>query len=238
METKNDASFIMAERLKQLRKGRGLSHDKLSKALLDQYGITISTDSLMNYEVTDPYHSKAGKNQGMKVEYLRYLANFYGVSTDYLLGLTTIKSTNEDVQAVCAVTGLRDDNIYDLMGLTNPKDAVYLREMVNEFLSFAVDDCAICTYKAFRKYIDLDNQRWDETQQLTEGEYQDKLEKLRQLSAEAEKHGYQIMSYNESAEKEWQKLCDEYGKFLLKQYRSFDTQSDTENSKEACDGTY
>lgn len=166
------------------------------------------------------------------------LAKYFSVSTDYLLGLTKIKSTNEDVQAVCAVTGLRDDNIYDLMGLTNPKDAVYLREMVNEFLSFAVDDCAICTYKAFRKYIDLDNQRWDETQQLTEGEYQDKLEKLRQLSAEAEKHGYQIMSYNESAEKEWQKLCDEYGKFLLKQYRSFDTQSDTENSKEACDGTY
>lgn len=81
-----EKSFIMAERLKQLREEKGLSHDKLSKALLDQYGVKISSDSLMNYEVADAGHTKAYKNQGMRVEYLRCLADFYGVSADYILG--------------------------------------------------------------------------------------------------------------------------------------------------------
>ena len=81
-------SLIMAERLKQLRKERKLSHVALSTALNQAYGIDISRDSLMSYEVTDPNHSKPYKNEGMRVEYLRCLADFYGVSADYLLGLT------------------------------------------------------------------------------------------------------------------------------------------------------
>ena len=86
MGFKSDKSFIMAKRLKQLREEKGLSHEKLSKSLSDQYGVKISSDSLINYEVTDLNHSKACKNQGMRVEYLRCLADFYGVSTDYILG--------------------------------------------------------------------------------------------------------------------------------------------------------
>lgn len=81
-----EKSFIMAERLKQLREEKGLSHEKLSKALFDQYGVKISSDSLINYEVADADHTKAYKNQGMRVEYLRCLADFYGVSADYILG--------------------------------------------------------------------------------------------------------------------------------------------------------
>lgn len=81
-------SLIMAARLKQLRKERKLSHVSLSTALNQQYGIDISRDSLMSYEVTDPNHNKPYKNEGMRVEYLRCLADFYGVSSDYLLGLT------------------------------------------------------------------------------------------------------------------------------------------------------
>lgn len=81
-----EKSFIMAERLKQLREEKGLSHEKLSKALFDQYGVKISSDSLINYEVADAGHTKAYKNQGMRVEYLRCLADFYGVSADYILG--------------------------------------------------------------------------------------------------------------------------------------------------------
>lgn len=86
MEHNLQKSFVMAERLKQLRESKGLSLEKLSKTLLEQYGIKISSDSLMNYEVADPYHTKAYKNQGMRVEYLRCLADFYGVSADYILG--------------------------------------------------------------------------------------------------------------------------------------------------------
>ena len=100
----------MAERLKQLREAKGLSHDRLSKALKEQYGVSISTDSLQNYEVSRPDHSKAQKNQGMRVEYLRCLSDFYSVSTDYLLGLSDVKTPSADLQAVVSYTGLSEDN--------------------------------------------------------------------------------------------------------------------------------
>ena len=107
----SEKSFVMAERLKQLREGKGLSHEKLSKALFEQYGVKISSDSLINYEVADANHTKALKNQGMRVEYLRCLADFYGVSANYLLGLTGIKSPNCDIQAAVQYTGLSEESI-------------------------------------------------------------------------------------------------------------------------------
>lgn len=107
-------SFIMAERLKQLREERGLSHDKLSKALFDKYGVKISSDSLINYEVAFAEHTKAYKNQGMRVEYLRCLSDFYGVSSDYILGETKIRSMNPDISAAVKMTGLSEDTIKTL----------------------------------------------------------------------------------------------------------------------------
>ncbi|MBQ7001513.1 MAG: hypothetical protein IJN67_10800 [Oscillospiraceae bacterium] len=80
-------SLIMARRLKDLRTEKGLSHESLRKSLMEKYKIDISVDSLKNYEVSKVPHVKAYKNEGMRVEYLRCLADFYGVSADYILGL-------------------------------------------------------------------------------------------------------------------------------------------------------
>lgn len=85
--TKNTPeSQKIAQRLKQLREEKGLSHDKLSAVLKSECGIEISRDSLMNYEVTADYHVKATKNLGMSAKNLRCLADYYGVTTDYILG--------------------------------------------------------------------------------------------------------------------------------------------------------
>lgn len=114
-----EKSFIMAERLKQLREGKGLSHEKLSKALSDQYGVKISSDSLINYEVANADHTKAYKNQGMRVEYLRCLADFYGVSSDYILGMSDVKTQDSDIKELVAKTGLSEDTILTLHGWNN-----------------------------------------------------------------------------------------------------------------------
>ncbi len=108
MSSESNYSFVMAERLRALREARGLSHDKLSKALSERYNIGISSDSLMNYEVADANHTKKYKNVGMRVEYLRCLAEFYGVSTDYLLGLAEEQTPDQTIQAVCRYTGLTE----------------------------------------------------------------------------------------------------------------------------------
>lgn len=84
----SSTSLVMATRLKSLREQQGLSHVALAKALKDKYGIDISRDTLMNYEVADPNHTKAGKNKGMRAEFLWCFADYYEVSSDYLLGFS------------------------------------------------------------------------------------------------------------------------------------------------------
>lgn len=111
MKTKHEISSIMASRLKKLRESRNLSHDKLSKAIAEnyeEYGISISRDSLINYEkVTE-------KNLGMRAECLWCLADFYGVSADYLLGIANEKTPDTDARAVMAYTGLSEKNVNEL----------------------------------------------------------------------------------------------------------------------------
>lgn len=108
MKTKSEISALMGARLKQLRENRNLSHDKLSNTITEQYkqyGISISRDSLINYEKPN------GKNLGMRAECLFCLANFYGVSTDYLLGLSDIRTPEITAQAAVSYTGLSEDNV-------------------------------------------------------------------------------------------------------------------------------
>lgn len=110
-------SSLFGKRLKELRECKGLSHQKLSEALHEKYGIKISTNSLLNYEVTEKNHTKYEKNAGMRTEYLYYFSDFYGVSSDYLLGFT-----NEPCKKQTAV---------DELNL--PSSVVsYLRKMNNE----------------------------------------------------------------------------------------------------------
>lgn len=114
MNINKDLSFVTATRLKSLRQARGLSHERLSKEISNRYQVKISSDSLMNYEVTDQFHSNALKNQGMRIEYLRCLSDFYGVSSDYILGISDIKPSDITAQAVIDYTGLTDDCVIAL----------------------------------------------------------------------------------------------------------------------------
>ena len=79
-----------AERLADLRKGQNLSYMQLSKRLKD-LGNKISHTSLKDYEETDFIDHSSAFNKSMSIANLVALADFYGVSYDYLLG----KSENE-----------------------------------------------------------------------------------------------------------------------------------------------
>lgn len=204
-----------------------VSEKKTQEQLAEDLG--INTQTVKNYEKAGSpnaqnSHSDSRVNAiaGMKIETLYKMAKLFKVSTDYLLGLSDIPTVDKDVQAVCNMTGLKDDYIYNLMGLCEPEDAIYLRDMANEFLSYAVDGRAIDTYKDFRKYIDMDNQRWHDLNNLSTEDYKQKDEHRRKFAVAAEKNGYLIMSFGDAAEKKWEKLQEDYGEFLLSQYRRFD----------------
>ena len=95
-----------AKRLKSLREKANLSHAKLKVALEEKYNINISEASLKKYEISEKYHSNYGDVKGMKIEYLDMFADFYNVSTDYLLGRTKSKSINLIEQALYDKYGL------------------------------------------------------------------------------------------------------------------------------------
>lgn len=104
---------LTAIRLKECRKLKGFSHDKLAETLQTEYGIKISGAVLKNYEVrtlpgADEFHSKKDAVAGMNIEYLYTLADFYSVSTDYLLGRTGVKSPDPNIKSVCDFTGLSE----------------------------------------------------------------------------------------------------------------------------------
>ena len=151
----------MAQRLKKLREERGLSHDRLSKALLDQFGVKISADSLINYEVSDQNHSKAGKNKGMRVEYLQCLADFYDVSADFLMGRSDVQSLDVSVKMISDSTGLSEKNaavlchakrLYDACDNHFPEDDGWIMENFEKLNIPGIDDdCYNSKYSDFYK---------------------------------------------------------------------------------------
>lgn len=103
-----------AERLKMLRREKKLSHEKLSAVLKVQYGISLSRASLIDYENTDVQSVKAGAAGKMSVDRIAALADFYGVSTDYLLGRSDIRSRDESAKALMDYTDLSEPAIQAL----------------------------------------------------------------------------------------------------------------------------
>lgn len=96
MESKYDKDALterIAAVLKELRthwkdengEEHNLSYSDLAARLKDRYNVEIHQDTLKFYEA-GIYHSKARKNLGMRLETLYLLADFYQVSTDYILG--------------------------------------------------------------------------------------------------------------------------------------------------------
>lgn len=160
-----EKSFIMAERMKQLREEKGLSHEKLSKALFDQYGVKISSDSLINYEVADAMHTKAYKNQGMRVEYLRCLADFYGVSADYILGQindpcrapSAIDDLGLSEKAVRWLADLKTSTNQDLAtGVNRILENVTFQLLVYEIYYYAAATKAEAIYNnTYSQYFDI-----------------------------------------------------------------------------------
>lgn len=109
---------ILAKRLKKLREEKELSHEKLKAVLEAQYGLKISKDSLINYEVSDDKHVKAGSSMAMRVEYLYCFADFYGVTLDYLVGKTDNKTPEPVLQNAAAYMGLSDEAINNIREVT------------------------------------------------------------------------------------------------------------------------
>lgn len=59
------------------------------------------------------------------------IADYYGVSTDYLLGRVDFQSTDIDIQSICKKTGLSENAVGDLVEM-NTQDVIYYDDDENK----------------------------------------------------------------------------------------------------------
>ena len=102
-------SSVIATRLRALREGCRLSRNKLTDKLSRECNQIISVESIRKYECLKNKESPANINMSVKV--LHALACYFGVSTDYILGRTDIKSPDMSVRAIVEYTGLTEESI-------------------------------------------------------------------------------------------------------------------------------
>ena len=83
----------VSKRIVSLREEKGETQQELANA------VGITRQSLSRYEIAA---------RTVSVEVLGALAQHFNVSADYLLGLSDVKSTEQDMQTACEVTGLSE----------------------------------------------------------------------------------------------------------------------------------
>lgn len=122
------ANLTTGEKLQDLRKERGLTIKQVCDIIQTEYNFTLSTGKLNEMENDKP------KDHGFKS--FVYLAKFYNVSVDYLLGLSEIPSipTDGKLQAAAEVTGLSDAAITSLQKLYENNNMTWETEILNMIL--------------------------------------------------------------------------------------------------------
>lgn len=92
--------LTLGEKLKDLRTERKMTSKQVCNEIEKQYGYSLSVGKYNEME------SDVDKDFGYRA--FIYLAKFYNVSSDYLLGLSEIKSISPKIQAICKYTGLNE----------------------------------------------------------------------------------------------------------------------------------
>ncbi len=101
MENFDNAAFGV--RIVNLRKEKNLPQSKLAELT----GITQQT--LSRYE--------KGERQA-SLDFVIHAAAVFGVSADYLLGLSDVRSTEQDMKCACEVTGLSEKAVLNIKRIT------------------------------------------------------------------------------------------------------------------------
>lgn len=186
-----------AQRLVYLREQKGISQQELADNL------NITRQSLSLYEKAE---------RTINIELLAKIADFFNVSTDYLMGRTDIPSMNEDIQTACKVTGLSDEAIKNLKWIESNDKCNMMNMIISSqfFLDF-VDFITIYFNDLINKYLkkmQIEDCR-DEINKFSNTECEDRLK---------------LCDLRNKMQKELEDLVEEtyYGEFrLTKKFNDF-----------------
>lgn len=120
------------------------------------------------------------------------IADFFDVSTDYLLGRTDVQSPSVEIQAISAATGLTEHTIKTLQLLFSRGERTILQDLFNEILEIAFDTEVIGSYCGMRSSLSIPND------QDVEGDPVKRWINQVNLSEDAESQGFAILRGEEA----------------------------------------
>lgn len=192
--------LTFGERLGDLINSRGITQSQLAE------------DTGVNQSALSDY---INKDKAPTCATIIALAGYFSVSTDYLLGLTAVKTPSTDTQAIVSRTGLTEDNVR-LLGLLNVTDGPHIA-LANDFLSFSLnkDEMAI-KYLQMKAALDTPAPTpWFDM--LISGEVSwDDFEKTEN---DKRKHGYVEITGQEAFEYYCSEIGDAVEKALIDKYK-------------------
>ena len=141
----------MGNRLKELRKTKGLTLDELSKELKKKHGVLLSTGQLSSYE--------NGKRSPREENTWRIIAEYFKVPISYLLGYDdnlTIGDAVEILEAVYAGDIPSNDEIVKKIIAQQKKTGKEAREIVKKINALRFKRGQEIAQQAYEKYKDFD----------------------------------------------------------------------------------
>lgn len=86
----------------------------------------VTDTNLRNYEISDEKNKYYERTKGMGIEKLVGLADFYGVSTDYLLGRDV--PSDPSMKGTCEFTGLSENTVKSILNLEKGDNLDYYKD--------------------------------------------------------------------------------------------------------------
>ena len=110
-----DKKDITVERLRSLIDETGLAR----QAIADEMGCDVST-------VTKHYNG----TRNLTIDFIAMYARYFNVSSDYLLGLSEVRTVSPDTAMICRVTGLDDKAVRTLGEINEPTNFESPKEII------------------------------------------------------------------------------------------------------------
>lgn len=124
----------------------------LAKALRELVTNTSELANFLDVSVQAVNQYRIGTTQPT-IERICKIADFYGVTVDYLLGRTTTKTINADVATAVKTTGLSEDAIMFFDALHDSKHTKEILSAVNMLFSETRYDDCISFWKRLQQFL-------------------------------------------------------------------------------------
>ena len=119
-----DKKDVTVERLRRLIDETGLAR----QAIADEMGCDVST-------VTKHYNG----TRNLTIDFIAMYARYFNVSSDYLLGLSEVRTVSPDTAMICRVTGL-DDKAVQMLGEINDPTNFESRKEIIKTLNYLIGE--------------------------------------------------------------------------------------------------